>query len=29
MMETTTKVPVSFTEGAIAEIKRLMQADGF
>jgi iron-sulfur cluster assembly protein len=29
MMETTTIVPVSFTEGAIAEIKRLMQADGF
>ncbi len=29
MMETTTIVPVSFTEGAIAEIKRLMQAEGF
>lgn len=29
MMETTSIVPVSFTEGAIAEIKRLMQADGF
>ncbi|RYF97127.1 MAG: iron-sulfur cluster assembly accessory protein [Chitinophagaceae bacterium] len=28
-METTIAAPVSFTEGAIKEIKRLMAADGF
>ncbi len=28
-METISIIPVSFTEGAIAEIKRLMAADGF
>src|SRR5687767_14101884 len=28
-METTTYAPVSFTPGAIAEIKRLMQEPGF
>lgn len=28
-METSTSVPVSFTEGAVAEIKRLMAAEGF
>ena len=28
-METTTSAPVRFTEGAIAEIKRLMRAEGF
>jgi iron-sulfur cluster assembly protein len=28
-METITIIPVSFTEGAIAEIKKLMAADGF
>lgn len=28
-METTTKAPVTFTEGAINEIKRLMAEEGF
>lgn len=28
-METTTSAPVRFTEGAIAEIRRLMSAEGF
>jgi iron-sulfur cluster assembly protein len=28
-METTTKSPVTLTEGAIVEIKKLMAADGF
>ena len=28
-METTLTAPVSFTEGAIAEIKRLMAEEGF
>jgi iron-sulfur cluster assembly protein len=28
-METTQQIPVSFTAGAINEIKRLMQEDGF
>jgi iron-sulfur cluster assembly protein len=28
-METTTSAPVRFTDGAIAEIKRLMSAEGF
>ena len=28
-METTEKIPVSFTDRAIEEIKRLMAADGF
>ena len=28
-MESTNTYPVSFTNGAIAEIKRLMQAEGF
>lgn len=28
-METTTQAPVSFTPGAIAELKRLMQEPGF
>ena len=28
-METTTTIPVSFTESAKAEIKRLMHAEGF
>jgi iron-sulfur cluster assembly protein len=28
-METISIIPVSFTEGAIAEIKRLMAVDGF
>lgn len=28
-METLVQTPVSFTAGAVAELKRLMQADGF
>lgn len=28
-METTVKTPISLTAGAVAEIKRLMQAEGF
>ncbi|MBL0146332.1 MAG: iron-sulfur cluster assembly accessory protein [Chitinophagaceae bacterium] len=28
-METSTKIPVTLTTGAITEIKRLMQEDGF
>lgn len=28
-METTTQLPVSFTAGAIAEIRRLLSAEGF